>query len=223
MDKIGEVIGPKGKVINTIQQETGADISVDDDGAQGIVTIGAVEGWRMEEAKAAILAIVDPPKAEIGKTYTGRVVNITKFGAFVNILPGRDGLVHISKLGRGKRINAVEDVLSLGDEIEVTVEEIDDRGKVSLVPAGDLPENRARNRRGRPRRPERSVGQRRWTVGRRRRDGLVRGQLRRRARQRVRRPRVRPASARSTTIAAAATTAVRNDRGGRDRGGRRHR
>jgi len=140
MDKIGEVIGPKGKVINTIQQETGADISVDDDGAHGIVTIGAVEGWRMEEAKAAILAIVDPPKAEIGKTYTGRVVNITKFGAFVNILPGRDGLVHISKLGRGKRINAVEDVLSLGDEIDVTVEEIDDRGKVSLVPAGDLPE-----------------------------------------------------------------------------------
>jgi len=140
MDKIGEVIGPKGKVINTIQQETGADISVDDDGAQGIVTIGAVEGWRMEEAKAAILAIVDPPKAEIGKTYKGRVVNITKFGAFVNILPGRDGLVHISKLGRGKRINAVEDVLSLGDEIDVTVEEIDDRGKVSLVPAGDLPE-----------------------------------------------------------------------------------
>jgi predicted RNA-binding protein with RPS1 domain len=86
----------------------------------------------MEEAEAAILAIVDPPKAEIGKTYMGRVVNITKFGAFVNILPGRDGLVHISKLGRGKRINAVEDVLSLGDEIEVVVEEIDDRGKVSL-------------------------------------------------------------------------------------------
>jgi polyribonucleotide nucleotidyltransferase len=141
MDKIGEVIGPKGKVINTIQQETGADISVDDDGAQGIVTIGAVEAWRMEEARAAILAIVDPPKAEIGKTYLGRVVNITKFGAFVNILPGRDGLVHISKLGRGKRINAVEDVLGLGDEIEVTVEEIDDRGKVSLVPAGDMPES----------------------------------------------------------------------------------
>jgi polyribonucleotide nucleotidyltransferase len=140
MDKIGEVIGPKGKVINTIQQETGADVSVDDDGAVGIVTIGAVEGWRMEEAKAAILAIVDPPKAEIGKVYTGRVVNITKFGAFVNILPGRDGLVHISKLGRGKRINAVEDILSLGDEIEVMVEDVDDRGKVSLVPAGDAPE-----------------------------------------------------------------------------------
>jgi polyribonucleotide nucleotidyltransferase len=136
MDKIGEVIGPKGKVINTIQQETGADISVDDDGAQGFVTIGAVESWRMEEAMQQILNIVDPPKAEIGKTYMGRVVNITKFGAFVNILPGRDGLVHISKLGNGKRIKAVEDVLELGQEIEVVVEEIDDRGKVSLTPAG---------------------------------------------------------------------------------------
>jgi polyribonucleotide nucleotidyltransferase len=139
MDKIGEVIGPKGKVINTIQQETGADISVDDDGAQGFVTIGAVEAWRMEEAMAAVLAIVDPPKAEIGKVYMGRVVNMTKFGAFVNILPGRDGLVHISKLGRGKRINAVEDVLELGQEIEVMVEEIDDRGKVSLTLAGEAP------------------------------------------------------------------------------------
>ena len=141
LDKVGEVIGPKGKVINTIQQETGADIGVDDDGARGIVTIGAVEAWRMEEAKAAILAIVDPPKAELGKVYNGRVVNITKFGAFVNILPGRDGLVHISKLGRGKRINAVEDVLSLGQEIEVRVDEIDDKGKISLVPVGDAPES----------------------------------------------------------------------------------
>ena len=134
LDKVGEVIGPKGKVINTIQQETGADINVDDDGAQGIVTIGAVESWRMEEAKAQILAIVDPPKAELGEIYRGRVVNITKFGAFVNILPGRDGLVHISKLGGGKRIAQVEDVVSLGDEIEVRVDEIDDKGKVSLVP-----------------------------------------------------------------------------------------
>jgi polyribonucleotide nucleotidyltransferase len=138
LDKVGEVIGPKGKVINTIQSETGADIAVDDDGAQGIVTIGAVDAWRMEEAKAQILAIVDPPKAEIGKVYAGRVVNITKFGAFINILPGRDGLVHISRLGGGKRINAVEDVLALGDEIEVRVEEIDDRGKISLVPAGEI-------------------------------------------------------------------------------------
>ncbi|MEP7204299.1 MAG: polyribonucleotide nucleotidyltransferase, partial [Ilumatobacteraceae bacterium] len=134
MDKIGEVIGPKGKVINTIQQETGADIAVDDDGSVGIVTIGAVEASKMEEARARILAIVDPPKADVGATYLGRVVNVTKFGAFVNILPGRDGLVHISKLGKGKRINNVEDVLTLGQEIEVIVEEIDEKGKVSLTP-----------------------------------------------------------------------------------------
>ena len=140
LDKVGEVIGPKGKIINTIQQETGADISVDDDGVVGIVTIGAVEGWRMEDAKARILAIVDPPKAELGAVYNGRVVSITKFGAFVNILPGRDGLVHISKLGRGKRINNVEDVLTLGQEIEVLVDDIDDKGKVSLTPVGDGPE-----------------------------------------------------------------------------------
>jgi len=138
LDKVGEVIGPKGKVINTIQQETGADIGVDDDGAQGIVTIGAVEAWRMEEAKTAILNIVDPPKAELGEVYQGRVVNITKFGAFVNILPGRDGLVHISKMGGGKRINSVEDVLELGQPIEVKVDEIDDKGKVSLSPTQPL-------------------------------------------------------------------------------------
>jgi polyribonucleotide nucleotidyltransferase len=134
MDKIGEVIGPKGKVINTIQQETGADIAVDDDGSVGIVTIGAVDAAKMEEARSRILAIVDPPKAELGTTYVGRVVNVTKFGAFVNILPGRDGLVHISKLGKGKRINNVEDVLTLGQEIEVVVEEIDEKGKISLNP-----------------------------------------------------------------------------------------
>ena len=137
LDKVGEVIGPKGKVINTIQQETGADIGVDDDGVVGIVTIGAVEAWRMEDAKARILAIVDPPKAEMGAIYNGRVVSITKFGAFVNILPGRDGLVHISKLGGGKRINNVEDVLTLGQEIEVRVDDIDDKGKVSLSPVGE--------------------------------------------------------------------------------------
>ncbi|MFM8484134.1 MAG: S1 RNA-binding domain-containing protein, partial [Actinomycetota bacterium] len=134
------------------------------DGVVGIVTIGAVEGWRMEDAKARILAIVDPPKAELGKVYTGRVVSITKFGAFVNILPGRDGLVHISKLGGGKRINNVEDVLTLGQEIEVRVDDIDDKGKVSLSPVGEhaAPEgagqddggNRRRNdnRRDEPRR-----------------------------------------------------------------------
>src|SRR5207248_1817860 len=99
MDKIGEVIGPKGKVINTLQQETGADINVDDDGQVGTVTIGSKDGAAVNEARRRIELILDPPKAEVGAVYAGRVVNITKFGAFVNILPGRDGLVHISKLG----------------------------------------------------------------------------------------------------------------------------
>lgn len=137
MDKIGEVIGPKGKVINTIQQETGADIAVDDDGAVGIVTIGSPDSFRVEEARDRILAIVDPPTAELNAIYNGRVVSTTKFGAFVNILPGRDGLVHISKLGNGQRVNNVEDVLNLGDEIRVRVDDIDDKGKVSLTPVDD--------------------------------------------------------------------------------------
>ena len=137
LDKVGEVIGPKGKVINTIQQETGADIAVSDDGAVGIVTIGSPDNAKVEEARSRILAIVDPPTAELGAVYNGRVVSITKFGAFVNILPGRDGLVHISKLGKGKRVNNVEDVLELGQEIEVRVDDIADKGKVSLTPVGE--------------------------------------------------------------------------------------
>jgi polyribonucleotide nucleotidyltransferase len=137
LDKIGEVIGPKGKIINTMQQETGADINVDDDGAVGTVTIGSKDSEQVEEARRRIELILDPPKAEVGATYTGKVVNVTKFGAFVNILPGRDGLVHISKLGRGKRVERVEDVLNLGDEITVRVDDIDPQGKVSLTPVGD--------------------------------------------------------------------------------------
>jgi len=137
IDKIGEVIGPKGKVINTMQQETGADISVDDDGVVGTVTIGSKDGAAVTEARRRIELIIDPPKAEVGQTYTGKVVNITKFGAFVNILPGRDGLVHISKLGQGKRIERVEDVLALGDELEVRVDDVDPGGKVSLTPVGE--------------------------------------------------------------------------------------
>ncbi|HUP85589.1 MAG TPA: S1 RNA-binding domain-containing protein, partial [Acidimicrobiales bacterium] len=139
MDKIGEVIGPKGKVINTIQQETGADIAVDDDGTVGTVTIGSKDGEAVTEARRRIELILDPPKAEVGAIYSGRVVNITKFGAFVNILPGRDGLVHISKLGQGKRVEKVEDVVDLGDEIQVRVDDIDPQGKVSLSIAGDAP------------------------------------------------------------------------------------
>jgi polyribonucleotide nucleotidyltransferase len=136
MDKIGEVIGPKGKVINSIQQETGADIAVDDDGVVGTVTIGSTDGAKVSEARRQVELIVNPPTAKVGEVYTGRVVNVTKFGAFVNILPGRDGLVHISKLGRGKRINRVEDVLDLGDEVTVRVDDIDPNGKVSLTPIG---------------------------------------------------------------------------------------
>src|ERR1700742_409944 len=135
IDKIGEVIGPKGKVINTLQQETGADIAVDDDGMVGTVTIGAKDGNAVEEARRRISLILDPPTADVGAVYAGKVVNITKFGAFVNVLPGRDGLLHISKLSPlagGKRINNVEDVLTLGQPVEVRVDDIDPQGKVSL-------------------------------------------------------------------------------------------
>jgi polyribonucleotide nucleotidyltransferase len=139
MDKIGEVIGPKGKVINTLQQETGADIAVDDDGSVGTVTIGAKDGTAVTEARRRIELILDPPKAEVGMEYEGRVVSITKFGAFVNILPGRDGLLHISKIGGGKRIDKVEDVLELGSAVAVRVDDIDPMGKVSLSLAGEPP------------------------------------------------------------------------------------
>ena len=138
MDKIGEVIGPKGKVINTITQETGADVSVSDDGVVGLVTVGSTNSEQVEEARRRIELILDPPTAELGAEYTGRVVNITKFGAFVNVLPGRDGLLHISKLGRGKRVDRVEDVVNLGDEVTVRVDDIDNQGKLSLSFADDV-------------------------------------------------------------------------------------
>jgi polyribonucleotide nucleotidyltransferase len=137
IDKIGEVIGPKGKVINTITQETGADVSVSDDGVVGTVSIGSKESSAVEEARRRIELILDPPTAELGANYTGRVVNVTKFGAFVNVLPGRDGLLHISKLGGGKRVDRVEDVLNLGDEVQVRVDDIDNSGKLSLSLVGE--------------------------------------------------------------------------------------
>ncbi len=137
-DKIGEIIGPKGKVINAIQAETGANISVDDDGMVGVVSIAAVDPACVAEAERQIRLILNPPTAGVGEVYQGKVVNITKFGAFINILPGRDGLVHISKLGGGKRIDSVESVLSLGDSIEVRVEDIDPNGKISLIPTAGL-------------------------------------------------------------------------------------
>jgi polyribonucleotide nucleotidyltransferase len=111
---------------------------VDDDGVVGTVSIGSVDSGAVAEAERQIRLILNPPTAEVGATYKGRVVNITKFGAFVNILPGRDGLVHISKMGGGKRIDKVEDVVSLGDEIEVKVDDVDPNGKVSLSPTSAL-------------------------------------------------------------------------------------
>ncbi|HLH28805.1 MAG TPA: polyribonucleotide nucleotidyltransferase, partial [Acidimicrobiales bacterium] len=163
IDKIGEVIGPKGKVINALQQETGADIAVDDDGMVGTVTIGAKDGAAVEEARRRIATILDPPLAEVGTTYEGKVVNITKFGAFVNILPGRDGLLHISKMGQGRRVDRVEDVFELGQPVEVRVDDIDPQGKVSLSLAGQPPpaaDGAEGNGRGRARRDERGGGRR---------------------------------------------------------------
>ncbi|CAB4674965.1 unannotated protein [freshwater metagenome] len=155
MEKIGEVIGPKGKVINAIQQETGADISVDDDGSVGRVSIGSTDGGAVREAERQIRLILNPPTAEVGQVYQGRVVNVTKFGAFVNILPGRDGLLHISKIGGGKRIDKVEDVLDLGDAVEVRVDDVDPNGKVSLsmasTPVADASEGDATETESAPR------------------------------------------------------------------------
>ncbi|WP_022916879.1 polyribonucleotide nucleotidyltransferase [Ruania albidiflava] len=130
--KIGEVIGPKGKMINQIQEDTGADITIEDDGT---VYIGAVDGPSAEAARQAINAIANPQMPEVGERFIGTVVKIMSFGAFVSLSPGKDGLLHISqirKLVGGKRIESVEDVLSVGQKIEVELAEIDDRGKLSL-------------------------------------------------------------------------------------------
>jgi polyribonucleotide nucleotidyltransferase len=138
-DKIGEVIGPKGKVINTLQAETGTDITVDDDGMVGVVSIGGVDKGAVAEAERQVRLIINPPTAEVGAVYPGKVVNITKFGAFVNILPGRDGLLHISKMGGGKRIDKVEDIFELGADVEVRVDDVDPNGKISLSLASSPP------------------------------------------------------------------------------------
>ena len=136
-DKIGEVIGPKGKVINAIQEETGAAVMVDEDENGAKVSIAATDRAAVAAAEERVRAIVSPPEVELGAVYTGKVVNITGFGAFVNILPGRDGLVHISKLGGGRRLDRVEEVLSLDDEITVRVDQVDGNNRISLIPVGD--------------------------------------------------------------------------------------
>ncbi len=130
VDKIGEVIGPKGKMINSITEETGASISIEDDGT---VFVGATNGEAAQAAIDKINAIANPQLPKIGERFLGTVVKTTDFGAFVSLLPGRDGLVHISKLGRGKRIAKVEDVVKVGDKLRVEIADIDNRGKISLV------------------------------------------------------------------------------------------
>ncbi len=149
IDKIGEVIGPKGKVINQIQDDTGAKLSIEDDGT---IYIGATNGEAAEAARQAVNQIANPTMPEVGERYLGTVVKTTNFGAFVSLMPGKDGLLHISKLralAGGKRVDNVEDVVSVGQKIQVQIGEIDDRGKLSLVPVmedeagteGDSPES----------------------------------------------------------------------------------
>ena len=133
-DKIGEVIGPKGKVINQIQDDTGANLSIEDDGT---VYIGADSGEAAEAARDMVNAIANPTMPKVGERYLGTVVKLTAFGAFVSLLPGKDGLLHISKLrplAGGQRVESVEDVLSVGQKLTVEISEIDDRGKLSLAP-----------------------------------------------------------------------------------------
>ena len=134
MDKIGELIGPKGKTINGITEDTGANISIEDDGT---VFIGAADGVSAQAAIDKVNAIANPQLPKVGERFLGTVVKTTAFGAFVSLLPGRDGLVHISKLGKGKRINKVEDVVKVGDKLQVEIADIDERGKISLVPVDD--------------------------------------------------------------------------------------
>jgi len=134
VSKIGEVIGPKGKMINQIQEDTGADISIDDDGT---IYIGAADGESAEAARDTINQIANPTMPNVGERYLGTVVKTTNFGAFISLVPGTDGLLHITeikKLVGGKRVNAVEDVLNVGDKVQVSIKEVDPRGKLSLTP-----------------------------------------------------------------------------------------
>ncbi|WP_286795279.1 S1 RNA-binding domain-containing protein, partial [Microbacterium sp. UBA3394] len=134
VDKIGELIGPKGKTINSIQDETGAQISIEEDGT---VYIGATDGPSAEAARAQVNAIANPTNPEVGDQFLGTVVKIATFGAFISLLPGKDGLLHVSevrKLAGGKRVENVEDVVSVGQKLLVRITKVDDRGKLSLEP-----------------------------------------------------------------------------------------
>ena len=134
VDQIGAVIGPKGKIINQIQDETGAEISIEDDGT---IYIGATDGPKAEAARAQINAIANPQMPEVGERYLGTVVKLAAFGAFVSLLPGKDGLLHVSQIRKmhgGKRIDNLEEVMKVGDKIQVEIGEIDPKGKLSLIP-----------------------------------------------------------------------------------------
>ena len=134
IDMIGAIIGPKGKMINEIQEKTGAKISIEDDGT---VFIGATDGVAADKAKAMIDGIANPHVPTVGEKYEGKVVKTAAFGAFVNLYPGKDGLLHISQLKKmagGKRVEKVEDVINVGDTVHVEINEIDAKGKLSLVP-----------------------------------------------------------------------------------------
>ncbi len=134
VDKIGEVIGPKGKMINSIQDDTGAEITIEDDGT---IYIGATDGPSADAARDVINSIANPHMPEVGERFLGTVVKTTTFGAFVSLLPGKDGLLHVTqirKLHGGRRIENVDEVIHIGDKIQVEIREIDDRGKLSLVP-----------------------------------------------------------------------------------------
>jgi polyribonucleotide nucleotidyltransferase len=129
VDKIGAVIGPKGQMINAIQDETGADITIEDDGT---IYVGATSGSAAQAAVERINAIANPTLPRVGERFLGTVVKTAPFGAFVSLLPGRDGLLHISKVGDGKRVDKVEDFLNVGDKVEVQIADIDQRGKIYL-------------------------------------------------------------------------------------------
>uniref|UniRef100_UPI002AD2C2F3 polyribonucleotide nucleotidyltransferase n=1 Tax=unclassified Frankia TaxID=2632575 RepID=UPI002AD2C2F3 len=137
VDKIGEIIGPKGKMINQIQADSGAEITVEDDGT---IYIGAQDGTSAESARSAINAIANPQMPEVGERYLGTIVKITTFGAFVSLTPGKDGLLHVSKLKQlsgGKRVEKVEEVVQVGQKLQVEITEIDSRGKISLSPVAE--------------------------------------------------------------------------------------
>ena len=133
-DKIGEVIGPKGKNIRKIEEETGVSVEIDDD---GILTLGSTEQESLDTAKEMVMAIIDPEEPELNQEYEGEVVSLAKYGAFINILPGRDGLMHISKFHSEIRVSDPEKVLSVGDKIQVIADSIEN-GKVGLTPVNDL-------------------------------------------------------------------------------------